>query len=336
MRIALIPSGRAEALCLIFHKHRAFLGNRDFYGKERSRMSLLKRWGKRLLFPPLPLSIALIPLSAVLLPCAFVWLGDRHPLSALCYAVSAYTLTVWCARIPSLVRRAKRFKRENRYMRRWSAEPRLRVKLSLLVSLLMNTAYAAFQLGLGLFHDSLWFYSLAAYYFLLVLMRILLFRDVRDPSVREDIDAEWKRYRFCGVVLAIMNVALMGIVVFISYFGRGAEHHFITTLALAAYTFTAMAVAIVSALRYRRYHSPVFSATKVISLVSAAVSMLMLETAMLSAFGDEATRAMRPTITLLTGISVCLFVMMIAVYMIARANTQLKRAHDEKQSQKSP
>ena len=154
----------------------------------------------------------------------------------------------------------------------------------------------------------------------------------------KNMDSEWKRYRFCGVVLAIMNLALMGIVVFISYFGRGAEHHFITTIALAAYTFTAMTVAVVNVLRYRRYHSPVFSATKLISLVSAAVSMLMLETAMFSAFGDEAAQSMRAPVTLWTGILVCLFVMMIAIYMIIRSSKQLKKhpLATKRHSPKSP
>ena len=157
-------------------------------------------------------------------------------------------------------------KEENQYVNRWSTDPQWRVKLSLYGSVLMNTAYAVFQFGLGLFHRSFWFYSLAGYYLLLVLMRFFLLRDVRGMTVGENMSSELRRYRFCGVLLLLMTQALTGMVFFITYFGRGVTHHPITTIALAAYTFTSLTMAIVNLVRYRRYHSPLLSAAKAINL----------------------------------------------------------------------
>lgn len=287
-------------------------------------MTTLKKIGAHFINPPAAVWIGLLPISAGFLLYSFLVLGTEHPASYAAYICSAYTLLVWCLKIPSMMRWVRRQKKENRYWVRWSQDVQLRVKLSLFCSVLMNGAYAAVQLTLGIIHDSFWFYSLAMYYLLLVLMRILLFHDVREMTPGKNLNAEWRRFRFCGWLLAIMTLALMGMVFFISYVGKGAEHYFITTIALAAYTFTVFTRAVVNLWKYRRYHSPVFAAAKVISFVSALVSMLMLETAMFSAFGDETARALRAPMTLLTGTVVCFLVTMIAVYMIVHANRQLK------------
>ncbi|MBO5415943.1 MAG: hypothetical protein J6A83_04870 [Clostridia bacterium] len=288
-------------------------------------METFKKISKKLLFPHIAIVILLVPISAVLLVLAFLKFGSEHPFSYVAYVVSAYTLTVVCMYIPRLIKAIKRIKEENKYVMRLSADARLRVKLSLYGSLIMNTAYAFFQFGLGLYHGSFWFHSLALYYLLLVIMRFFLLRDVRGMTQGDNIRSELKRYRFCGVILLTMTLALVSMVFFITYFNRGVEHHYITTIALAAYTFASMTMAIVNVVKYRKYNSPLFSASKAINLAAATVSMLTLETAMLAAFGGEEVEQMRGLMTLLTGVGVCLFVVAIAISMICKATRELKK-----------
>ena len=292
-------------------------------------METFKKIGKRILYPPLALMILLIPVSAALLLWTFLSLGEEHPISYVSYVCSAYTLTVWCMKIPSIIRWGKRVKQNNRYVQRVVSDVQFRVKWSLFGSVIMNLAYAIFQFWLGIYHGSFWFHSLALYYLFLVLMRFFLLRDIRGMKPGENMACELRRYRFCGVVLLVMTQALTGMVFFITYFGRGVTHHPITTIAMAAYTFTSLTMAIVSIVRYRRYHSPLLSASKAINLAAATVSMLMLETAMFSAFGDG--EALRGTMTLLTGIGVCLFVMAIAISMIVHGTKELKKLKNEEQ-----
>lgn len=287
-------------------------------------METLKKIGKVLLFPPLLVIILLIPVSIALLIYSFLFSTTTSVISYITYVVSAYTLTVVCMKIPYLIRWIQKLKKENRLILRLTEDPQLRVKLSLYGSVLINLAYAAFQFALGLYHGSFWFYSLALYYFLLVLVRFFLLRDVRELKPGENMRSELKRYRFCGIILLIQTSALISIVFFMTYFGRTFTHHFITTIAMAAFTFTAMTVAIVNVIRYRRYHSPLFSASKAISLAAAAVSMLTLEAAMFSAFGDASMAQMQGLMTLMTGIGVCLFVMLIAIFMIANGTKRLR------------
>ena len=290
---------------------------------------MIKKIMQRAIYPSLSVLFLFITVSVSLLQ--YVFWGAVVDLWIVLAAVlsSAYTLFALGLRIPRIVYFLKRVKNENRVVRRFFADAEFRMTVFLYGSIFMNALYAAFQLGLGLYHKSAWFYSLAAYYGLLVFMRSALLRDIRILTPGENLMAELHRYRFCGSLLLIMNLALMTIVSFISYFGRGVEHHPVTTVILAAYSFTSLSFAVINAVRYRKYYSPIFSATKGVSLAAAVVSMLTLETALLSAFGDERVLSLRGPITLFTGIVVCMTVLLIAVYMIVhstRALNALRRA----------
>ncbi len=287
-------------------------------------METFKKILRKLLFPHIAIVIILSIVSVALLPVAFIVFGTEHIFSYVAYTLSAYTLTVVCFRIPNIIKYYKRIKNENKYVLMYKNDVRLRTKISLGMSLLTNSAHAVFQLCLGIYHGSFWFYSLAIYYFLLVLMRGLLLRDVRGNEPGKDLISELKRLRFCGIVLIFMNLSLVLIVFFMTYFGRSVSHHYITTIALAALTFTSMTMAIINTVKYRKYNSPVLSATKVISLASASVSMLMLETSMLQAFGGETDPEINDALLLSTGIALCLFILLLAILMIIRAQKELR------------
>lgn len=287
-------------------------------------MDKAKKIGRRLLFLPAPLTVVLVPVAAVLIVYALAFEQANSAVVYCSYALSAYALAVLCAKAPAMVRAVKRLKAENRYVSRYAADVHLRVRISLYASLIWNTAYAVFQLGLGFYHASVWFYALAAYYILLAVMRFFLLREVRSLTPGGDRVQELRRYRFCGVVLLWMNLALAVIVFYIAWQNRGFQHHPITTIAMAAYTFTSLTLAIMNVVKYRKYQSPVLSASKAISLAAACVSMLTLETAMLAAFGGQDDGEFRRAVTALTGAAVCLLVLVMAVYMIVRSTREIK------------
>jgi len=125
-------------------------------------METFKKICKALLYPHTAVIICLIPVSAVLLLISFFKFDTEHPVSYVSYVLSAYTLTVVCMKIPKFVKYFKRVKNENEYVARYRSDAQLRVKISLYISVFINSFYAVFQLGLGLTHDSFWFYSLSA------------------------------------------------------------------------------------------------------------------------------------------------------------------------------
>ena len=289
-----------------------------------------KKIGKALLFPHIAILVLLLPVATVLLVGSMVFLGTESPIAYVSYGLSAYTLTVWCARIPRLVRFLRIFKNENRLARRWRDDARLRVNVSLYGSLAWNTLYGLFQLWLGFYHHTFWFCSLGAYYICLAVMRFFLALHTRRYGPGERMERELRKYRACGWVFLLMNLALSLIVFFMVYWNRTFEHHMITAIAMAAYTFTALTLAIVNVVRFRKYNSPVFSATKAISLAAALVSMLTLESTMLTAFGGESMTAIRQKWMLgATGGGISLIIVAMAIYMIVTATKKLKALRTE-------
>lgn len=250
--------------------------------------------------------------------------GGEHIVTYIAYAASAYALTVVCVRIPDLIHFFKRIKSENAFLVRYFSDVNYRTRLSLIISLVINTAYTLFQLGLGILHGSAWYYSLFAYYALLVIMRGFLLSSMKWAGDGEKLKLEWFLYRLVAMLLIPMTLALAGVMVFVTGFGRGTVHHEITTIAMAAYTFYAFTHSIISSVKIKRHGSPALSSTKIVGLVSAMVSMLTLETAMLGAFGDEETAVMQPILTGATGAAILITIITIAVLMLIKVSKEIK------------
>ena len=283
-----------------------------------------------LLFPHVAVMIVLVPVAAVFLVYAMVFLGTESVLAIVSYVLSAYTLTVWCVRAPYLFRRLKTFKNENKYARRWQDDDRLRIKLSLYGGLIWNTAYGVFQLWLGFYHHTFWYCSLAGYYISLAVMRFFLLRHTRKFRPGEKMVEELRKYRACGWVFLLMNLALTLMIFFMVYWNRTFHHHEITTITMAAYTFTAFTLAVINIVRYGKYNSPVYSASKAIGLAAACVSMLTLASTMLTTFGDGTMSLSERRILLgSVGGAVSLFIILMAVYMIVQSTKKLKRIRSE-------
>jgi len=285
-----------------------------------------KKLCRALLHPHISVMMALVPLSGAFLVWAMVCRGTESAVAITSYVVAAYTLTVWCFRVPVLRRYYKTFKSQNRYARLWLDNRRLRVNVSLCTSLVWNLSYALLQLGLGITNRSFWFCSLAAYYFSLAVMRFFLVRYTFRHKAGENMVLELKKYRACGIVLLVMNLALSLMIFFMVYWNRTFQHHEIVTIAMAAYTFTSFTKAIINVVKYSRLGSPVYSASKAVSFVSACVSMLTLESTMLTTFEDGTmTLAGRQILLGVSGGAVSAVVIAMAVYMIVWGTKRLKQ-----------
>ncbi len=285
----------------------------------------LKKMGKALLFPHMVLMILVLPLAAAALTYGMIRLEETDPLRIASYILSAYTLTVWCIRIPSILRSTKHFKTHNPIARRWIEDVHLRVTITLTGNVLWNSAYGVLQLALGIYHRSYWFYSLAGYYICLALMRFLLMRYTLHHQPGQNQMQELRYYRTCGWVFLLMNLALSVMMFCMISENRIVRHHEITTITMAAYTFTSLTMAIINVFKYRKYNSPVFSASKAISLASACVSTLTLEGSMLATFrSDSMTAEAQMLFMSLSGIGIALLIVIMAVYMIKKANQKMK------------
>ena len=285
---------------------------------------------KALLFPHIAIMILLVPIATVLLVGSMVFIGTESIIAYISYILAAYTLTVWCFKIPYLIKFFKAFKDENKYARRLRNDARLRVNISLYGALAWNALYGILQLWLGFYHHTFWFYSLGAYYICLGMMRFFLARHTTRYAPGKRMRTELKKYRACGIVFLVMNLALALIIFFMVYWNRTFEHHMITAIAMAAYTFTTFTVGIINVIKYKKYNSPVFSASKAISLAAALVSMLTLGSTMLTTFRDGTMTEMGEKLMLGSiGGGVSILIVATAIYMIVTGTRKIKQLDSE-------
>lgn len=281
---------------------------------------------KNVLTPPLYILLPLIPVAAVLLIWSMLNLSDNAPMCIFSYTLSAYALTALCFRAPGMIMFFRNLCLKNKYINKFFTDMRFRFNVMTFINVMWNGSYAALQLGMGFYHKSFWFFSLSGYYITLALMRFALFSHLSKHIPGDKIEIEFKRYRYCGFVLLFTNLALSVIMIYMIKENKAFYHNEITTIAIAAYTFTSMTVSIYNIIRHRNSSSPVISASKIISLVAASVSMLTLEQTMLTTFGkDNMTFQEKRIFLSVSGGFVSLLIITMSIYMIIRSAATFER-----------
>ena len=287
-------------------------------------MERLKKVLRKLLFPGTAVVILSVPLAAALLFYTFTVAGEKSPVSYISYVFSAWSLVIVCAAFVPAVRKVHSAAYRHKYIGRYLTDIPFKTQVSLYGSLAANTLYAVMKFVLGIYYADFWLITLAVYYLLLAMMRFLLLTHVSRETVGQNQLSEWRRYRLCGVLLLLMTLALSGIVILVIHQNEGFEYAGYLIYVMAAYAFYNIIMAIVNIVRYRKLGSPVLSAAKAVSMTAALVSMLALETAMLSQFGTNDSPLFRQTMTGATGAGACLIVIGMAFYMVWRSTKQLK------------
>ena len=96
--------------------------------------------------------------------------------------------------------------------------------------------------------------------------------------------------------------------------------------AVALYTFYTTIMAVVNLVRDRKSGSPVMAAARGVNLAAALVSMLSLETAMLTQFNDGSKGAFfRRAMIGSTGGAVCVLVAVMGLYMVIHATRRIRK-----------
>ena len=283
----------------------------------------------KLLFLPLWLIIILVIMSAVGLVFVFVSGLEAHPISYLIYALSFYTLSVtvlFCITdLPGYIRGAKELILSFDFGRRFINDSDFRFRVSLYLSLGINLAYAIFNCVLGALYVTNWFYLLASFYAIVGVMRFLLVSYFRHNELGCDIPREWRRVRVCGVILAFVNLLLSAVVLMMVFFDRGFVYRDIFIYVMALFTFYSATSAIIGVIRNRKGNSPVMTFAQYISLVTALVSMLTLEGAMLGTFGTDMPKDTQKLFVILTGAGIAVAVFALSIYTVVHSTLELKR-----------
>nr|AFN84550.1 hypothetical protein [uncultured bacterium scaffold00090] len=190
----------------------------------------------------------------------------------------------------------------------------------------LNLLFVAMKLFFGVYYRSFWFGTLGVYYIMLAFMRFMLLNHVNRVGIGTEILPEWRNYRICGGMLVLMTIALSGMVILVVRKNESYNYAGYLIYVVAMYAFYNIISTVRDVIKFKRYHSPVMSASKFIKLASALVSMLALETAMLMQFDvDKNPESFRRNMTAATEGTVCVIVLILAAYMIVHSTREIRK-----------
>ena len=284
--------------------------------------------------PPIPTILISVP-SFMLVIYVLSNNIEGTAVSYAAYILSAYAMVITITGVAEVIRLIRRGIENHPFVRKalkvplfqkYLKEAEFRTETSLYQGLFINLLYVVLEFFSGIYYRSIWFASLAVYYLLLAVMRFSLLHYVRGQ--KDDRVSGWKRYRFCGIVLLFMNQALAAIVAIVVKQNKGFEYAGFLIYAMAFYAFYAVIISVINVVKFRKYGSPIMSAAKVINLTAAVVSMLSLETAMLAEFGGD-DMAFRQIMTSATGAGICIIVLGMAAFMIAKSTKVLRNINQD-------
>ncbi len=283
---------------------------------------------KKFLFPPAWITLLLTLYSTAALIVIFVKGWEQTIFAYLSYAVAFYTLcilTAFCiVKLPEKGRNIKQKVYDNPFGNRFMTDLHFRTKVSVYLSFGFNLLYVGINILSYFLYRSWWFVVLAFYYGILSSMRLILALYVRRNALGALLKAEWKRSRICGYILLLVNLSLSGAVLMILFRNKSFEYHGILIYVMAMYTFYMTTHAIIDLIKYRHMESPMQTTGKVISLSAALVSMLSLETAMFSQFGQDMSPENQKLMIILTGAGVSLVIVTLSVLLIHRSNKEIR------------
>lgn len=210
--------------------------------------------------------------------------------------------------------------------RRFIQEQRFRAVFSAAVGLLANIMYAIYHGALGVVNQSLWFVTMFAYYMILSSMR---FSAVLCEWKRKSLASEDTEYfvaKLCGGLLVLLSFILGGIVYISLSQNIAVKHHKIVMITIATYTFYKITVAVIRAIKQRKNTVPLLVVIRTIGYAEVAASLLTLQRSMLISFGsmDNEDIALMNS---LTGISVCLFILLLGIFTILTSGKERKNTH---------
>lgn len=287
-----------------------------------------KKTLRHIALPPLPIILALAAVCTVGLIWALTG-EEKSIITYVIYTLSFYTLCTLTAYIiikaPSRVRELKHRVYSTKYGSKYREDIDFRTRVSLYATLALNLGNVALNVLWGLLNQTHWFFILAFYYATLTAMRFIISFYSRRHKVGEDLLSEWKRTRVCAFVMLLINLSLSGVVLMMMYRSRGFRYEGMLIYVMAAYSFYHIIRTVIDFIRLRRFASPILTMVKEISLASALVSMLSLETAMFATFSNGMSAADQRIFIAATGAGICVIVSAMSVYTLINATKNIRK-----------
>jgi len=239
------------------------------------------------------------------------------------YALSAYFLTALCIQLPGAVRAEKTWMKQHPKLEYFLQNKELQFALALFAEQLLNFAYGIFKIVTGIVVGSAWIGSDGIYNLTQALIQLFQILRRKKPGT---IQKQWKSYRLCGVLILLMHLTLTGMVFQMVNWNRAKGSGEIMVIATAAFAFFKLITSFISLAKDRKHIRPIDSSVRMLKLSQAFFAMFSLQAGLLHVFGTGDT--WEHWINLAVGCVVCLLTVAMGIYMIHRANREIKKLQE--------
>lgn len=272
---------------------------------------------------PFPLVLLMSALCATGLIWVFVNSLETWIPAYFLYILSAYCLTALCAKLPVTVRSAKEWVSRHPKLSVFLRSEELHFKLGLYFEQFINFAYGIFKIVSGVILGSAWIGCDGIYNMAQALIQ--LFQILRRRTAGTLIH-QWKSYRLCGVLVLLMHLTLIGIVFQMLNWNRVDEQGQIMVITTAFFAFYKITTSFISIAKDRKHPHPVDSSIRMLNLAQAIFAIFSLQASMFHAFGTG--ERWEHLLNIITGSTVCLLIVSTGIYMIRRANREIKQLQE--------
>ena len=245
--------------------------------------------------------------------------------SYILYVLSAYSLTALCVKLPDAVRMEKDWLKNHPRVDGLLKNKELHFKLELYFEQFLNFAYGIFKIASGVIVGSAWIGADGIYNFTQALIQLFQILRRENPGT---IEKQWKSYRFCGVLILLMHLTLIGIVFQMVNWNRVEESGEIMIIATAAFAFYKFISSFIVLAKDRKHTRPVDSSVRMLELSQAIFAIFSLQAGLLYTFGTG--EVWEYWMNLAVGCVVCLLTVAMGIYMIRRANREIKILQETK------
>ena len=239
--------------------------------------------------------------------------------SYILYIFSAYSLTSLCIKFPAVIRWGRNWRSSHPKAEAVLHNEELKFSLGLYFEQIINFAYGIFKIVSGVVIGSAWIGADGIYNFVQALIQLFQILRRKNPGT---IVEQWKSYRFCGVLILLMHLSLIGIVFQMVNWNRVEESGEIMIIATAVFAFYKFISSFIDLAKDRKHTHPVDSSVRMLDLSQAIFAIFSLQAGLLHTFGTG--ESWEHWLNLIVGCVVCLLTVAMGIYMIRRANREIK------------
>lgn len=235
------------------------------------------------------------------------------------YGLSGYLLASLCIHLPGAIRRERSWIKAHPKVESTLKDEELKFSLELYFQQFLNFAYGVYKIAVGVIVGSAWIGADGIYNFVQALIQLFLILRRKKPGT---LLQQWRAYRLSGWLVLLMHLTLTGIVFQMLNWNRLEKSGEIMIIATAAFAFYKFITAFVDLAKDRKHTQPINSSVRMLELTQAIFAMFSLQAGMFHTFGSGEN--WEHLMNIVTGCAACLLVCATGIYMLFRANREIK------------